>query len=321
MYEKLDNLESKFKMTDFPLNLGIEVCNYCNLNCVMCAHDKMRRPKGNMDIRLYKKIIDETAEKCPGARIWLDFYGEPLLSKYKLYYMIKYANEKGVTNINMNTNATLMDEEMAEMLLDSGLTYLSIDCDGFSKEVYESIRLGADRDVVYKNIEYILERKKELGYKLPVIDIKIIEMEENKHEVDKVLEYWRAKGAWTAKRRPHTWGGNSEHISINDIENRIACGKAVGTLPIVWDGTAVNCPSDIQGEVVWGDVNTESIEEIWKRRNEKMVSLQLEHRFSELPLQCQHCNDWQLIGEERFDEFGNPRDRSYSADEKMYEEK
>lgn len=37
----------------------------------------------------------------------------------------------------MNTNATLLNEEMAEMLLDSEIDFISIDCYGYSKGVFE----------------------------------------------------------------------------------------------------------------------------------------------------------------------------------------
>ena len=163
MYEDLKTLEQKYSMHDFPLIVAIEPTNYCNFNCIMCSHDKMTRKKGIMDIRLYKKIIDEIAAVNPDTRIYLDLYGEPLTIKYKLYYMIDYAVKKGVSNVNLNTNGSLLDEEMTEMLLDSGLNYFSTDCDGFSKEVYEKIRRGGKRDKFYKNIEYLLERKKQRG--------------------------------------------------------------------------------------------------------------------------------------------------------------
>ncbi len=168
MYETdLIALEKKFKIHDFPLNIAIEPTNYCNFNCIMCAHDKLTRKKGVMDIRLYKKIIDEIAEVNPDSRIYLDFCGEPLLLQYKLYYMIDYAKKAGIKNINFNTNASMLSEEIAEMILDSGVSYVSVDCDGFTKEVYESVRRGGKRDKFYKNVEYFLERSKK--YKLDKI--------------------------------------------------------------------------------------------------------------------------------------------------------
>lgn len=144
----------------------------------------------------------------------------------------------------MNTNATLMDEEMAEMLLDSGIDFISIDCDGFSKEVYEKIRVGGDRDVVFKNIEYLLRRKKERGIDKTIIEVKIIEMEENKDEIDLVLNYWRERGAWTAKRRLISWSGAVTDVEFGFESSRIACGYALGICAITWNGDVVHCALD-----------------------------------------------------------------------------
>lgn len=156
MYEKIEETSKKFVKTDFPLNIAIEPSNHCTLNCICCAHSQMTRKKGTVSIKLYKKIIDEIASESPYSRVWLDYYGEPLLQKFKLYYLIDYAKKKGLKNVCLNSNATLLNEDMTDMLLDSGIDFISFDCDGFSSEVYEKIRVNAKRDVVYHNIEYLV---------------------------------------------------------------------------------------------------------------------------------------------------------------------
>ena len=45
----------------FPVHLGIEPTNHCNLNCVFCARHNIDYKFGFMDFNLYKKIIDEGA--------------------------------------------------------------------------------------------------------------------------------------------------------------------------------------------------------------------------------------------------------------------
>ena len=313
MYEDVREIEKKLEMKDFPLNVIVEPGNYCNLNCTTCANNKLTRPKGTMSILLYKKIIDEIAQENPYTRLWLDFYGEPLLQKYK----VDYARKKGLVNININTNGTLLDAEMAEMLLDSQISFISIDCDGFSKEVYEKIRVGADRDVTYRNIEYLLKRRAELGLKEPIIEVKVMEMDENRHEVDKIIQYWRGRGAWTTTRRLISWAGMCEDIKPEIQSERVACGNAVGILPITWDGKAVNCVMDVDAQFVCGDVAVESIKDIWVKRNKNMVCKHIEHKFSELPEICHSCMDWAIIGEERFDADGNPIQKNYDHGNKM----
>lgn len=317
MYEDIKEVEKKFTMADFPLNVIVEPGNYCNLNCTTCANNMLTRPKGQMSIFLFKKIVDEIAEENPYTRLWLDFYGEPLLQKFKIYYMVDYARKKGLKNININTNGTLLNQEMAEMLLDSGINFISIDCDGFSKEVYEKIRVGADRDVTYANIEYLLKRKQERNLKEPIIEVKVMEMEENKDEIEEIIQYWRKRGAWTTTRRLISWAGMCEDIVPEVTTERIACGNAVGVLPITWDGKAVNCVMDVDAKYVCGDVNVDTIKTIWTRRNKEMVSKHMEHKFDELPEICRNCTDWTIIGEERFDETGRSVQKNYAREDKM----
>lgn len=98
---------------------------------------------------------------------------------------------------------------------------------------------------------------------------------------------------------------------LQPLDFRIACGKALGICGITWDGNVTNCTADVDASVIWGNVNDSSIQEIWNRRNLEMVTLHFEHRFDELPQICRSCNDWQIVGEERFDENGRPVQKNY----------
>ena len=57
MYETLDGLEKKFKLTDFPLNVAIEPTNACNLNCIVCASNAQTRKRGFINMLLNKDYL------------------------------------------------------------------------------------------------------------------------------------------------------------------------------------------------------------------------------------------------------------------------
>ena len=317
MYEEVNSkLEERFVISEFPLNIGIDVTSHCNLNCRMCIRDKMTREKGFMSMTLYKKIIDEIAQENKGTRIWLDAYGEPLLAGWKLYYMIDYAKKKGLYNVCMNTNGTLLKKEYADMLLDSGIDFISLDCDGFSKEVYEKIRINGDRDVFYQNAEYLLEEKKRRNSNA-IINFTVIEMEENRHEVEQILEYWRERGAWTTVRRLTSWGGSLSEGKRKPVE-RIACGNVIGTCVIAWNGKVPRCCVDMDMPHPIGDINESSIKEVWKRNNEGRAAIHMNHQWDLLDEQCKECTDWMLIGERRYNEKGEELTRSYKKEDKIY---
>ena len=100
---------------------------------------------------------------------------------------------------------------------------------------------------------------------------------------------------------------------------RIACGYGIGTCAITWEGKVVNCTIDADAKIVWGDVNTSSIKEIWQKRNKELLTAHINHQFETLPEICQNCNDWQIIGEERFDEKGNQMNKNYSLDHELFQ--
>lgn len=317
MYAEInEELEKKYKVTDFPLNVAIEVTNHCNLNCIMCHNDKITRPKGFMSADTYRRIIDEVAKENPATRIWLDFYGEALLAGYKVYWMIDYAKKKGLTNICINTNGTVMKKEYADMLLDSGIDYISIDCDGFTKKVYESVRKNANRDVFFNNVEYLLAEKKQRKSNV-IIDVKVMEMKENASEIDIITKYWSKKGAWVAVRKLSDWPGVEMGISISQ-DDRITCGHAAGTAAISWDGILAGCAWDCDCKMACGNIWDDSIKSMWLKRNEDFLKLHFEHRWDELPEMCRTCDNWKSIGEMRYDENGKEIIRNYGEKEKIF---
>ena len=51
-----------YRVSEFPLQLDIEVSGRCNLMCTHCVRHSRRTNVGDMDMELYKKIIDEGSE-------------------------------------------------------------------------------------------------------------------------------------------------------------------------------------------------------------------------------------------------------------------
>ena len=58
--------------------------------------------------------------------------------------MIEYAKSKGVLDIMLHTNGTVMDEELAEKIVKSGLDRSIFSLDSITKEIYENIRVNAN---------------------------------------------------------------------------------------------------------------------------------------------------------------------------------
>jgi len=309
---RLKNIEKNYKLHDFPPSVIVESTLYCNYNCIQCGHSQLTRPKGNMDINLYKKIVDEVAVESPSSEFWLAFYGEPLLLKYKLYYMIKYAKDSGLENVIINTNGMLLTDEMADLLIESGLDRMVLGIDGFSKETYEKIRLNGNKEQVYKNVLNMVRKIQSNQLAKPTIEVQFIIMGENQHELEMFKRFWTQQGVCLKIRDRVTWLGAVEKGSnIQDNIDRVACGWGVATCPITWQGEVVTCGVDYNAYGSFGNVREKSIKEIWNSPRREFTLKHLQHRFDELPKYCQDCKDWQVIGAEYYDNKGNKVEKVY----------
>jgi 12,18-didecarboxysiroheme deacetylase len=99
----------------------------CNLKCVHCyAHAKDIEFKNELTTGQGKELIDDLAEF--GAPVILFSGGEPTMRK-DLPELADYARSKGMRAV-ISTNGTLIDEKMAKVLKEIGLSYVGISLDG-----------------------------------------------------------------------------------------------------------------------------------------------------------------------------------------------
>lgn len=253
-----------------PTEITIEPTNRCTLSCVMCPRRKMTRSIGHMDISLFKKIINEAAGFA--EIIDLDLYGESTLHP-RLGRMIGLAHECGLKTL-LSTNMVRMPEKMMRTLLDSGLDMLYISIDGAKRETYERIRRGAGYEDVVANTKWFLSLK---GRSKPYTTVQMIYMQPNAGEGREFLAQWRDSGADEVRLKPY--------LTLDRGQNGLSTTPPVGQskpcimpwrrLVVCWDGRVVPCCNDYDALHVVGDVNEQSLKEVWN--SEKMRSLRKLH--------------------------------------------
>lgn len=281
----------------FPKKLALELCAECNFACSMCHHPSMRRPKGVMPFALYRKLADEVAEVAPDTEVWFSFCGEPLLEPTRLIEYIRYGKSIGLKSVNVNTNGQLLTPDVAGPLLDSGVDLIVFGLDGFSAEVYEKVRINGERDVVYANVEHLLQERARRDHGAE-IHVQFIEMDENEHELVQFAEYWHACGATVKVRNKLSWGGKFETpVHIPD-EERIACPWAMTMMHVFWDGRVPRCPGDTEGEDNHANAWFGTLKELWADLG-GYRDMHLQKRFAELPERCHTCKDWMTGAAER----------------------
>ncbi len=281
----------------FPKVVLIDTISYCNLRCSMCVHGKMKRKKGVMPWPLFTKIIDEVAENDKDTRIWMVFFGEALIlrkTKPSIFEMIAYAKGKGLKDVVLNSNANLLDHDSAIGLIESGLDAIYIGIDAFKPETYAKVRVGGNYERTVKNVINLIEQKKLLGSKTPEVFVQFVEMDMNRDEKEDFINFWTEHGASVKIRPKVSWAGqiNAPNLILGNAD-RWPCYWAMRTMSITDTGKVVTCAVDLDARFIAGDVNTQSLKEIWDGRLKELRELHLSRRFEDLPENCRDCRDWQ----------------------------
>jgi radical SAM protein with 4Fe4S-binding SPASM domain len=263
-----------------PTSLEIEPTTSCNLRCPQCPSGlrEFTRNTGMLDLPLYKKIIDETHQEL----VWLILYfqGEPFLNKQFLAF-VKYAAQKNIYTAT-SSNAHYFTDEMAKATVESGLDRLIISIDGTSQDTYGKYRIGGNVEKVIEGTERLLFWKKKLKSKTPHIIWQFIVFKHNEHQLPEIKKLAKQVGVdelgiKTAQIYDYQTSDNfipenkdlSRYEKLSDgtyqIKNKLLnqCWRMWRGSVITWDGLVVPCCFDKDATHRFGDVSTQTFNEVW----------------------------------------------------------
>lgn len=266
--------------------ISIEGHNICNLDCKMCPYSSMTRKKELMSVDLYKKIIDNCVE-FGIELVNLSLYNEPLLDKY-IFERIQYAKIKGL-KVGFYCNATKMTDEISEKILDSGLDYINFSFDGATKESYESIRKNANFETTRANIINLVINKHRRELKYPTISVMLTAQDENYSELKEFENFWKQYVEFVGiSQFDNRKGTDRSKIQKNlPYPCRLLCS---GGIVIMSNGKVPLCCKDYDGNVILGDLNNQSLEDIWNGKFKSVKNAHILGRGDIINI-CKNCDD------------------------------
>lgn len=239
-----------------PDIVQIESTNLCNAKCVFCPRDEMHRRQGVMSMDLFRKIVDECAE-LGITHVRVHNYGEPFIDR-KLVEKVRYAKQKGIKEIGMISNGSLINADVARGMIEAGLDAINISVDASGREVFESTRIGLKYDKVIGNIERLLKIRAELGRRRPKLILSFVR-QSNSADEQAFIEHWKRIADKIHITDLHNWAGTLNRES--DVN--FPCYRPWLTFTVLWDGRVSLCCADFDGRTVLGDLKTSTIREIW----------------------------------------------------------
>lgn len=264
-----------------PEIVQIESTNICNAKCVFCPRDEMHRRQGVMNFDLFRKITDECAA-LGITHLRVHNYGEPFLDRH-LTEKVRYAKQKGIPEVGMISNGSLITDKIARGMIEAGLDAINISVDAGGRDVFDSTRLGLNYDKVIANVERLVRIRGELGKRRPKLILSFVR-QNNSADEQAFIEHWRQIADKIHITELHNWAGTLNHES--DVN--YPCYRPWLTFTVLWDGRVSLCCADFDGRTILGDLRTSSIQEIWN--NEAYRRIRREHLESGGPDICRACD-------------------------------
>ncbi len=172
-----------------PTYVQIEPVGQCNLRCQMCSIQFRKDgppygPPAFMEFKTFTSVVDQLVAL---QELHLQGLGEPMMHP-RFFDMVEYAAKKGI-KVTTNSNLTLLNDRRAERCVTSGLDCLHVSIDGATAETYERIRIRAHFERVVGNLERILSARKRLGSGFPRLQIVMVIMRQNLHELPELVRF------------------------------------------------------------------------------------------------------------------------------------
>ena len=208
------------KMRVPPLSVDLEIAATCDLACQFCYRQHLATPDKYMDTNLALNLIDQCVELGVPS-IKLNWRGEPLMHR-DISRIVRYAKEKGILEVIINTNATNLTPEMSHELIESGLDIMIYSFEGGTPQTYNKMRIGRfkpnDFDQVYRNIRKFAEIRRELGSPFPFTKIQMILTEDTFNEQEAFYQLFDDCVDEITVKAYTERGGTLETLSVEEKE-------------------------------------------------------------------------------------------------------
>lgn len=277
-----------------PSVIMIENTNCCNAQCVMCPREKLTRKPGFMEFGLFAKIMKELSSARRKPVVHLHGFGEPLLDTL-LPERIKLAKTCGIKHTYIVTNASLLFPETSSKIISAGLDKMKISFYGTDEESYHATMRRLDFKVAFHNVKEFVRIRKDMKRRNPQLILQYLPHEANRAEREDFKALWSSLldknvGDCLNCSSLHNYGGGRFYNRLGD-EIVSVCFYPWSAMSVLCDGRAVTCCMDYNGVQTIGNLNSQSVAEIWNgpvlsAMRRKVGNLD----YSGLPA-CQCC-DW-----------------------------
>lgn len=246
----------------------------CNMTCRMCLRAVKSFDGPNMSLDLFKKIVDEWT---PYLRyLSLDGLGETIMNP-EAFQMMRYVKSRGI-KVMFSTNATLLDTNMVEAIMDADVDLIIFSVNGATPEAYKAVHGRDCYDTAVANIRRFLARKRARRAPILVL-LQMVRLPETLPQIKDFYRQWQSVPGVDIVRVKKDVVCN-EGLSLKKekqpAKRQNPCSRLWhGPLYVETNGDVYASPGVLFKAEPIGNLKEQSLEKIWN--NERMRAMRGAH--------------------------------------------
>jgi radical SAM protein with 4Fe4S-binding SPASM domain len=251
---RYDVFPKTFELDNHPPYLQIEPTSICNYRCVFCYQSNeafSRKESGHMgvmELDTYRAIVDQIDGHV--QLVSIASRGEPLVCR-DLPAMLEYSRGKFL-NLKLNTNASLLTENLCHALLNGAVRTLVFSADAAEEPLYSQLRVNGNLDRVLRNIE-MFQKIRERDYPEVRILTRVsgVMVDESKQDMTSMQKLWSGLVDQISFVAYNPWE-NIYEVAPNEIE--APCSDLWRRMFVWYDGTVNPCDTDYMSFLKLGSI-------------------------------------------------------------------
>lgn len=250
----------------------IEATNRCNALCHFCPRDRM--PKlGIMQRPTFEKALERLVAHPDSLSVSFCGFGEPLLNP-DLAYFVRRTRAEGL-HTTLTTNASLLDREQTEALLDAGLNSIVFSISDLGEDYEEVYNLDYERTAA--NIDNFLAENERRGRPCFTY-VSVVRHDINYDKVHEYRRYWKGKGVnrvilfaennrGGSLERGHLFQGNEQYVGraqeiLEESGASALCQIPFESILVSWEGFYLLCCQEWEKRMPLGHINEHSVSQV-----------------------------------------------------------
>ncbi|MDP8254845.1 MAG: radical SAM protein [Candidatus Alcyoniella australis] len=295
----------RVKLRSLPPQITLDVTNYCNLHCPLCAtgarlHKALPQ---RIDLQDAERIMARFA--AHSFHVFLYCWGEPLLHP-ELPEIVRIARSMNLAvTISSNLQQPLSLDRARELVA-AGPDVIVASIDGLTQAVYEHYRAGGSLETALDGLAKLRQARDELGLDRPLLEWQTLLFRHNLHQAPAIIGRYRELGAdrlsFESPNLPFDMADGEQaqrwlldpgdDPTSRDVKDNVdgACWWPYRSAIIGVDGSISPCCYVYGEQAQWGNMLERDFAQIWN--SPKFVALRsvFAHPGSPPPAPCDRCS-------------------------------